>query len=115
MRDVAGAVEHDVRRLQIAVEHAALVRRGQPCADLPRELERPFRREATDAAEQRAELLAVDELHREERVALDFVDVVDAADVRMRHLPRHPHFVVELHQPRGIAIDFGGRNLRATG
>ena len=51
------------------------------------------------------ELLAVHVLHREEGVPVDLVDVVDAADVRMRDLPRHPHFAVQLHQPRGIVID----------
>ena len=93
------------------MDDAALVRRGQAGADLPRHLERALHREPADAAQQRAELLAVDVLHREEGVAVDLVDVVDAADVRMRHLPRHPHFAVQLHQPRGIVVDFRGQEL----
>ena len=44
------------------------------------------------------EILAVDVLHRQERRAVDLVDVVDAADVGVRDLPRHPHFGVELRQ-----------------
>ena len=103
--DLAAAVEHDVRRLEIAMDDAAIVRGGEPGADLPRELDRAVLREAADAAEQRREILAVHVFHREERVALEFADVVDAADVRVRHLPRHPHFGVELRQARGIAID----------
>ena len=51
----------------------------------------------------RREILAVDVLHRQEQLAVDFADVVDAADVRMRDLPRGPHLVVELRQPRRIA------------
>src|SRR5215472_14453417 len=35
--DFPGAVEHDVRRLEIAVKHAALVRGREPSADLPRD------------------------------------------------------------------------------
>ena len=65
-----------------------------------------------NAPKQRSQLLAVDELHRQERLTLDFVDVVHATDVRVRHLPRHPHFVVELHQPRGILIDFRRQKLQ---
>src|SRR6185503_1502002 len=33
--DLAAAVEHDVRRLQIAVDDAAVVRRGESRANLP--------------------------------------------------------------------------------
>ena len=44
--DPAAAVEHDVRRLQIAMEHAAVVRGGESRADLPRELERALLRES---------------------------------------------------------------------
>ena len=54
---------------------------ARPAADLPRHLERALHREPADAAQQRAELFAVDVLHREEGVAVHFVDVVDAADV----------------------------------
>ena len=71
--------------------------------------------EAADAAEQRREILAVDVFHRQERVALEFADVVHAADVRMRDLPRHPHFGVELRQARGIAIDGLRQELQRDG
>ena len=87
------------------MDDAALVRGGEAGADLPRDLERAVLGETADAAQQRREILAVDVLHREERVPVDLVDVVDAADVRVRDLPRHPHFGVQLRQPRGIAVD----------
>ncbi len=93
------------------MDDAPLVRRSQARADLPRHLERTLRREPADAAQQRAELLAVHVLHREKGVAVDLVDVVDTADVRMRHLAGHPHFAVQLHQAGGIAIDFRGQEL----
>ena len=50
-------------------------------------------------------ILAVDVFHRQEGVPLELADVVHAAHVRMRYLPRHPHFGVELRQPCRIAID----------
>ena len=31
------------------------------------------------------------------------------------HLAGHPHFAVQLHQPRGVVVYFGGQNLSATG
>jgi hypothetical protein len=37
-------------------------------------------------------------------VPLDLVDVVDAAHIRVRDLPRHPYFGVELRQPGGILV-----------
>ena len=90
----------------------ALVGRGQAGADLPRNLEPAILRKASDAAEERREVLAVHVLHREERVAVDFVDVVDTADVRVRDLAGHPHFGVELGQARRIAVDVSGQELQ---
>ena len=51
---------------------------------------------------ERREVLAVDVLHRQEQVAVGLADVVDAADVRVRDLPRRAHFVVELREPRRV-------------
>ena len=110
--DPAVAVEHDVGGLQIAMDDAAIVRRGQARAHLPRDLDRAVLRKAADAAEQRRQILAVDVLHRQERVTLELADVVDAAHVGVRHLPRHPDFGVELHQPRGIPVDLFGQELQ---
>ncbi len=116
MPDLAGAVEHDVRGLEVAVDDVALVRGGQAGANLARDLERALLGEASDAAQERRQILAVDVLHREERAAVDLVDVVDAADVGVRDLPRHPDFGVQLRQPwRDRHRRPGGRNLSATG
>ena len=65
--DAALAVEHDVRRLQIAVQHAAFVRGGQAGADLARNLDGLVLREAADAPQQRRQILAVHVLHGQER------------------------------------------------
>ena len=51
--DVAVPVDHHVGRLEVAVEHAALVRGGEPRAQLAREIERLVLGDASDPAEQR--------------------------------------------------------------
>ena len=87
----APAVHHDVRGLEIPVQDAALVGRGEAGAELARDLERLGLREPADPAQQRGEVFPVHVLHREEVAPVRLADVVHAADVRMRHLPRRPH------------------------
>ena len=48
-------------------------------------------------------------------MSIDFVDVINAADVGMRDLSGHPNFGVELGQSRGIAIHIGGQELQCDG
>ena len=103
--DAAVRVEHHVGRLEIAVQHAAVVRRGKAGADLPRDLGGPLFREAPDALQQPGQIFPVDELHRQEHAAVVLADVVDAADVGVRHLARDPHFVVELGEPLRVLGD----------
>ncbi len=43
---------------------------------------------------------------------VDFVDVVDAADVRMGHLTRHPHLGVQLREACGILVHAGRKELQ---
>ncbi len=86
------------------MHHAALVRRREAGAELARDLERLVFRQPADPPEQRRQILAVHVLHRQDRLPVHFADVVHAADVRMRHLPRRPHFVVELRQLLRIAL-----------
>ena len=108
--DVAVAVDHHVGRLQIAVEHAALVRGGDAGAELARELDRLVLRDAADAAEQRRQVLAVDVLHREEAAAVGVAEVVEPADVLVRDLPRDAQLVVKLREPAVV-----GRQRRRAG
>ena len=67
-----------------------VVGRGQTGAELPRDLHRLVLRQAADAAQQRRQVLAVDVLHREEVLAVDLADVVDAADVGVGDLAARP-------------------------
>ena len=75
------AVDQDVAGLEIAMEDAALVRGAEPGAELARELERLVGGQPADAAQQRGEVLAVDVLHRQERLAVDLAEIVHAHDV----------------------------------
>lgn len=76
--DLARTLDHDVRRLEVAMDDAALVCCSESCANLPRTLDCPIRREAAEPPLNRCELLAIDVFHRDERVPIDFVDVVHA-------------------------------------
>ena len=109
--DLARAVEHHVGGLEVAMDHAALVRGGEARADLPRDLERSSFREAADAAQERRQIFAVDVFHRQERRSLDLVDVVDAAHIGVRHLPCQPDLGVELCQPRRVLVDVRRQKL----
>ena len=98
---LAPSVDQHVRGLQIAMQNLAVVGRRETGAELACELERLVRRQPADAPQQRREILAVDVLHREEVLAAGFADVVHAAHVRMRDLPREPNFLMEARQPVG--------------
>src|SRR3954470_23728941 len=50
-----------------------------------------------------ARALSIDIFHGDERSAIDFADVEDAADVRMRDQPGDPHFAVEALEQARIA------------
>ena len=96
-------VDHHVGRLEIAVQHAAVVRRGQSRAHLTRELGGLRGRKPSNASQQRRQIFAVHILHRDERLAVGFADVVDPAHVGVRHLPRDADFLAEPRQPVGIS------------
>ena len=68
---------------------------ASPAQSCARDLERLVRREPADALQERGEVLAVHVLHREEVLAVDLADVVDAADVGVRDLARDAHLGVE--------------------
>ena len=69
----------EIRRLQIAMDDARFVRRGESVGEFDREIEKSFVVEAEAVAQR----VALEELHYEEWLAVDFVDLVDRADVRM--------------------------------
>ena len=98
----AAPVDHHVGRLQIAVQHAASCAAASPAHSCRASSSRLVRRQPADAPQQRREILAVHVLHREEVLAVGLADVVDAADVRVRHLARDADLVVEARQAVGV-------------
>jgi hypothetical protein len=109
---LARGVEHDVRGLEIAMQHAAVVRGGESRAELPGDVERLVFRKPSDAPQGRRQILAVHELHRKKQMAGGLADVVDAADVGMRDLARGAHFVVKLREPPRVLADFVRQELQ---
>ncbi len=108
---VTAAVDHDVRRLQVPVQHPRLVGRGEAGAELPGDLHRLVLWKATDPAEEGGEVLAIDVLHRQEVDALHLTHVVHAADVRMGDLPGDPHLVEEALQSTGVLLELLRKEL----
>src|SRR5262249_56954078 len=82
----------------VAVDDAALVAGGQTGTQLAGEGNRAIFGKAADTLEQRREILAVDVLHREGAAAVRLAEVVEAADVLVRHLSRDAQLVVELRE-----------------
>ena len=71
--------------------------------------------EAADALQQPGQIFAVDQLHRQEHAAVVLADVVDAADVAVRHLARDAHLVVELGEPLRILGNGRRQELQRDG
>ncbi len=108
----SATVEHDVGRLEVAVQHALVVGRGQPGAQLAGDLDRLVLGQAADAAQQRRQILAVDVFHRQVVVPLGFANVEHPTDVRVRHLARRPHLVEQELQRGGVGRQLVGQELQ---
>jgi hypothetical protein len=85
--------------------------RGQPRAELPRNLDPLVHRQPADAPEQRGEVFAVHVLHRQIELAVRLADVVDAADVGMGDLPGEAHLRTK-PGPRGRVRPERGEELQ---
>jgi hypothetical protein len=68
------------------------VRGGEAGADVAGDAESLVLRQTADPLQQRAEVLALDELHDDEVMRSDFGDVVETANVRMRDAAAEPDF-----------------------
>jgi hypothetical protein len=108
----AAAVDHDVGRLQVAMQHAFVVRGREACAELPRDFDSLVFGQPADAPQKRGQVLAVDILHREEVTLVELADVEHAAHVRVRDAKRHPDFGQEAIEPLGIPFDVGREELQ---
>ena len=87
------------------MEHAGRVGGGEAGADLLCNLERLVLRQVTDTTQQRPEVFAVDVLHRDEWVAIDGPEIVDAADVRVRDATHDTDLAAQLAHALGVAHD----------
>ena len=100
--NLPAAVEHHVGRLQVAMEDAAIVRRGKAGADLSNDLDGLVRRQPADAAQQRRKVFAVHVLHRHERTAVPLADVMNPADIGMRDLAGGARLVAQARRQGGL-------------
>ena len=108
---VAAPVEHDVLRLEVAMDHSFVVGGGHPGAELPRDLHGLVTRQVADPAQERRQVFPVHVLHGQEGLAVRFANVVHPADRGVRDLPRHASLVVEAAEPLGILAQRGGQEL----
>ncbi len=108
---LTAAVEHDVGGLQVAMEYAFGMGSGQARAELSRDVGCFVLRQTPDAAQQGRQVFAIDIFHREKRVAIDFADVIHAADVRMRDPARDADFVAEALEEIFVASCLFGKKL----
>ena len=100
---LASSIEHDIGRLQVAMENALGVGRGQSRAEMACNVERFVGREPADAPQQRSQIFAVDVFHGEKCLALDLAHVIHSANVGMRNSPCHAHFVAKAFEQCLIA------------
>ena len=77
------------------MDHACLVRRGQPGGDLPRDGQCPRDRQWPRLPEDVRERLTLDERHRQVLDAADLPQVVDADHVAVGDLPRQEQLPLE--------------------
>ena len=54
-------------------------------------------------------------IHRQKVPAVDFADVEDPADVRVRHFQRQPNFRQESVEPFGVTLDAAWQELEGDG
>jgi hypothetical protein len=111
----SASVDHHVARLQVAVQDPLLVRGGQTRAELTRHADRAVLREASDAAQKRREVLAVDVLHRKVVLPLGLADVVDTTDVGVRDLPRQLDLVEKAGLARRVLLQRARQELQRNG
>jgi hypothetical protein len=83
-------VDHDVRGLDVAVDHAHAVRILQSRAQLIHDLELAHHRQDGTPLEERGERLALDVLHGDERLAVLVAELEDRDDVAVLQLAGRP-------------------------
>ncbi len=100
-------VEHQVGRLEVAVDNTLPVDGVEPLSDLAADRHDSLRREPPEALQKIGQITTLDQLHREEVTAVGFAQVVDSANVGVGDLPGDPGFAEEELENRRPALEVG--------
>ena len=106
---VAG--QQDVARLDVAMDDAADVGDAQRPGDIEPDPRGLGRREAAHASEARGEVLALDELHDEVRLAVVRAGLQAGHDVRVAQDGRGERLAPEAHRDVGVLDDLATEEL----
>ena len=107
--------DHDVLRLDVAVDDPTAVRVSQGVADLGRDLEGPWNVQLFVKLENLFQVFSVHVLHDEVKDALVFANIIDVDDVSVVELRRGARFLDEAADERGVAGKVLGKDLYCHG
>ncbi len=109
--------DHDVGRLQIAMDDAGLVRGNESGSHLLGNREDAIDREFSFALDDRRQIRSLHVRHRDIRDAVELTKVVDSYHVPVSHLTREEQLAFEalLHGPRVVGIHRLGRPNHLNG
>src|SRR5262249_17923057 len=102
--------ERDIRRLEIAVDDALVVRGLQGVGNLPRDRQR-IAEGQTAAPEPPGERVAFDELEDKQARLSNLLESMNRGDVRMVQRREHLRFASESREPFRIEGERGGQDL----
>src|SRR5262249_25594192 len=100
----AGAIDHEILRLEIAINDALYVSFSQGSADFESEAKRCLKIEASHSFQQISQRLSLDEFHRDVWNLIGKIDLINSAHILVRDLPSQLEFVFETFG-RGIVVD----------
>ena len=109
--DPAVAADEDVRRLDVAVDDAAVVGDLEGAGDVGGDAGGLARGEGPVLAQDRGEVLALDELHDDVRARRVFAEVEHGDDVRVAERRRGPRLVAEAREEVGVLAELGPQEL----
>src|SRR3989449_1624847 len=113
VHDLDAAVRGDahVRRFDVAVDHAAVVGVRQRREHLDHDIELALERQRVVPTDDRAQVAAVHQLHRDEELVLGFAEVVDRDDVGVLQHAGGARLAQEALTDVGGAAHLGGEEL----
>src|SRR5207302_10250305 len=109
------ALEHDVRRFDIAMDNAARFGGSQSARNLLDNFQRERKRQWTFSSDFGLECFALDQLHHIEAFAILFAVVTHARDVRMMNLCGRARFAQETRSDSGHLRDFSIYDFESDG